>query len=153
MQRVFFFSSYLVYLNNTYISQLSEYFFQNIFRISMSFKQIFFSLFNLDFSFVKLFSTGVFLKKQIKSFKFFKKSNFNISPLVMILRFTFVDFFKKVYIIECLNYNKKQYIFLKKFLSSVKMELKFMLFKKTWIYTTKPIKRIKRRVTKMLQNL
>jgi hypothetical protein len=33
------------------------------------------------------------------------------------------------------------------------MELKYMVFKKTWEYTTKPVKRIKRRVLKMIGNL
>jgi hypothetical protein len=97
----------------------------------MSFKQLFFSLFNLEFNFVKLFSTGVILKKQINFFKFFKKSIFNINPLVMVIRYSFVDFFKKIYIVECLNYTKKQFLFLKKFFNSVEMQLKYMVFKKT----------------------
>lgn len=71
----------------------------------------------------------------------------------MVIRYSFVDFFKKVYMIECLNYTKKQYIFLRKFLSSVQVDLRYMVFKKTWSYTTKPIKRIKRRVVKMLKNM
>ena len=147
------YADYLLSKNSKYLYNGSEYFFQNIFRISMSFKQLFFSLFNLDFNFVKLFSTGVILKKQISFFKFFKKSIFNINPLVMVVRYSFVDFFKKLYIVECLNYTKKQFLFLKKFFNSVQMELKYMIFKKTWEYTTKPVKRIKRRVVKMLRNL
>lgn len=151
--RLFFISDYLISSNSKYIFETTEFFFQNIFRVSMSFKQLFFSLFNLRFDFVKLFSTGVILKKHINFFKFFKKSLFNINPLVMVIRYSFVDFFKKLYIIECLNYTKKQFLFLKKFLNSVTIDIKYMLFKKTWEYTTKPVKRIKRRVCKMLQNL
>jgi hypothetical protein len=37
--------------------------------------------------------------------------------------------------------------------SSIKTELKFIIFKKTWQYTTQPSKRIKRRVLKLLKNL
>jgi hypothetical protein len=44
-------------------------------------------------------------------------------------------------------------LFLKKFMSSIKTDLKYMIFKKTWKYTTKPVKRIKRRVVKLLKNL
>ena len=153
LKKVFIYVDYYLSKNLKFVENSVEYFFQNIFRVSTSFKQLFFSLLNLNFSFVKLFSTGVILKKQITFFKFFKKSIFNINPLVMVIRYSFVDFFKKMYILECLNYSKKQFIFLKKFFSSVKLELKYMVFKKTWIYTTKPVKRIKRRVLKMLRNL
>jgi hypothetical protein len=90
-----------------------------------------FSLLNLSFDFVKIFSTGVILKKHTNFFKFFKKSIFNINPLVMVIRYSFVDFFKNLYIIECLNYSKKQFLFLKKFLNSVNITVKYMLFKKT----------------------
>lgn len=136
-----------------YLASGREYFLQNIFRISTSYKQLFFSLLNLGTSFVKLFSTGVILRHQVKHFKFFKKSIFSVNPLVMTIRFSFVDFFKKMYCIECLNYSKKQYIFFKKFLNSIKSEIKFIIFKKTWEYTTKPVKRIKRRVRKLLRNM
>jgi hypothetical protein len=108
---------------------------------------------NLSTSFFKLFSTGVILRNQVKNFKFFKRSIFCINPLVMSIRFSFVPFFSKLYLIECLNYSKKQFLFLNKFISSIKTELKYMIFKKTWEYTTKPVKRIKRRVTKLLKNL
>ncbi len=153
LSRIFFITDYLIGYNSKYIVETTEFFFQNIFRLSLSFKQLFFSLFNSSFNFVKLFSTGVILKKHINFFKFFKKSIFNINPLVMVIRYSFVDFFKKLYLIECLNYSKKQFLFLNKFLNSVNITIKYMLFKKTWEYTTKPVKRIKRRVRKMLQNL
>lgn len=153
LQKIFINTDYLVASNSKYFLNKSEYFFQNVFRISNSFKQLFFSLFNLDTSYTKLFSAGVILKKQIKFFKFFKKSIYNINPLVMVIRFSFVEFFKKLYAIECLNYSKRQFMFLKKFLLSVETDLRYMIFKKTWEYTTKPVKRIKRRVLKMLKNL
>lgn len=153
LRKVFLYSDYLIAANTKYISDKGEFFFQNVFRISTSFKQLFFSLFNLSTSFIKLFTTGVILQTQVKHFKFFKKSIFSINPLVMAIRFSFVPFFKKLYAIECLNYSKRQFLFLKKFVSSIKTELKFMVFKKTWEYTTKPVKRIKRRVVKLLKNL
>ncbi len=130
-----------------------KYFFQNIFRITMSFKQLFFSMLNVAMSFVSLFSTGQILPKPLRKFKFFKKSNSNINPLVLTMRFSFVDFFQHLYLIECLNYSKKQYMFLKKLLSSITSNIKFMIFRKTWQYTTQPVKRIKRRVLKMLKNI
>lgn len=153
LAKVFTISDYLVAGNTKYVFGGVEYFFQNIFRLSMSFKQLFFSLFNLTTTFTKLFSTGVILRNQIKFFKFFKKSIANINPLVMIIRFSFVSFFKKLYCIECLNYTKRQFMFLKKLMSSIKTELKYMVFKKAWEYTTKPVKRIKRRVVKLLKNM
>lgn len=151
--KIFTYTNSLLSSNSKYIIAGVEYFFQNIFRISTSFKQLFFSMFNLSTSFVKLFSTGVILKSQVKYFKFFKKSIFNINPLVMTIRFSFVAFFKKLYAIESLNYSKRQFIFFKKLISSIKTELRYMIFKKTWEYTTKPVKRIKRRVVKLLRNL
>ena len=131
LSRIFFITDYLIGYNSKYIVETTEFFFQNIFRLSLSFKQLFFSLFNSSFNFVKLFSTGVILKKHINFFKFFKKSIFNINPLVMVIRYSFVDFFKKLYLIECLNYSKKQFLFLNKFLNSVNITIKYMLFKKT----------------------
>lgn len=153
LQKILKHTDYLISSNTKYLYAGKEFFFQNIFRISTSFKQLFFSMLNLSTSFSKLFSTGVILRNQVKNFKFFKRSIFCINPLVMSIRFSFVPFFKKLYLIECLNYSKKQFLFLKKFVTSIKTELKFMLFKKTWEYTSKPVKRIKRRVTKLLKNL
>lgn len=150
---VLFDTTYLITATTKYLLKSGEYFLQNIFRISTSYRQLFFSLLNLSTSFFKLFTTGVILNQQVKYFKFFKKSATNVNPLVMTIRFSFVDFFKKLYMIECLNYSKRQFMFFKKFMNSIKTELKFVLFKKTWVYTTKPVKRIKRRVTKMLKNL
>lgn len=146
-------SSYLISSTSTYLANGKEYFLENIFRISTSYKQLFFSLLNLSTSFFKMFSTGVILKHQVQHFKFFKKSIFSINPLVMTIRFSFVAFFRKMYCIECLNYTKRQFMFFKKFISSIKSEIKFIIFKKTWEYTTKPVKRIKRRVTKLLKNM
>lgn len=106
-------------------------FYQNIFRITTSYKQLFFSLLNYSTEFTKLFSTGQTLKRFTRNLKFFKKSINNINPLVMHLRFLYVDFFKNMYLIECLNYSKKQYLFLKKLLSSLNSKLRFLIFKKT----------------------
>ena len=131
LQKVFIYVEYYLSKNFKYFDNNLEYFFQNIFRISTSFKQLFFSLLNLSCNFVKLFSTGVILKKQVTFFKFFKKSIFNTNPLVMIIRYSFIEFFKKVYIIECLNYTKRQFIFLKKLFNAVQIDLKYLLFKKT----------------------
>ncbi len=153
LSKVFTNVDYLISAKSKYMVDAREYSFQNIFRISTSFKQLFFSLFNLPTTFCKLFSTGVILRGQVQNFKFFKRSIFSINPLVMTIRFSFVPFFKKLYLIECLNYTKKQFIFLKKFINSIKTELKYMMFRKAWAYTTKPVKRIKRRVLKLLRNL
>lgn len=137
----------------TYKNKSLDILYSNIFRISTSFKQLFFSFLNLTTSYMRLLSTGVLVKQHVKSFKFFKKSIFVINPLVMIIKYSFINFFKKLYFLECLNYSKKQFLFLKKFLNSVKLSIKFLIFKKTWIFTSKPVKRIKRRITKLLKNV
>ena len=153
MQRVLNYVSFLIASKSIFIEKNTTFFYQNIFRITTSYKQLFFSLINHSTEFTKLFSTGQTLKKYTKNLKFFKKSVNNINPLVMHLRYSYVDFFKNMYLIECLNYSKKQYMFLKKLLSSLMTKLRFIIFKKTWQYTTKPVKRIKRRVVKLLKNL
>ncbi len=145
--------SYLISSNSTFFYKSGIFFYENILRINTSFKQLFFSFLNTPTSFIKLFSTGQILARHTKNFKFFKKSIFNINPLVLTLRFNYVEFFKKMYLIECLNYSKKQYVFLKKLISSVTTTLRFMIFRKTWQYTTQPVKRIKRRVLRLLKNL
>lgn len=145
--------NYLISSNSVFLHKGDFHFYENILRITTSFKQLFFSFLNTSTLFTKLFSTGQILAKQTKHFKFFKKSIFNINPLVLTLRFTYVDFFKKMYLIECLNYSKKQYLFLKKLVSSVSTSLRFLVFKKTWQYTTQPVKRVKRRVLRLLKNL
>jgi hypothetical protein len=122
---------YLFSSNSSFFQKNDIFFYENILRISTSFKQLFFSFLNTSTLFTKLFSTGQILAKQTKTFKFFKKSIFNINPLVLTLRFSYIEFFKKLYLIECLNYSKKQYLFLKKLISSITTSLRFMLFKKT----------------------
>lgn len=153
LSKVFLVADYLLSGNTTYLAKGVEYAFKNMFRISMSFRQLFFSLFNLTTTFTKLFSTGVILRSQTKVFKFFKKSVTNINPLVMVIRYSFVSFFKKLYCIESVNYTKRQFTFLRKFLASIKTQLKYMIITKTWQFTTKPVKRIKRRVVKLLKNM
>lgn len=153
LYKIFFNVDFLQTTTLKYMVSVASYYFTNIFRITMSYKQLFFSLLNLKTTFMKLFSTGVILKKQVKFFKFFKKSIFCINPLVMTIRFSFVEFFSNLHTIECLNYSKKQYIFFKKLITSLKSKIKYMIFKKTWSYTTKPVKRIKRRVVKLLKNI
>lgn len=134
-------------------NKYNNFLFMNVFRISTSFKQLVFSLLNTSLKYTKLLTTGQILQYQTKRFKFFKKSNFNINPLVLTMRFSYMSFFKNLYLIESLNYSKKQYLFFKKFISSVTSKIKFILFKKTWQYTTQPVKRIKRRVRKLLKNI
>lgn len=153
LQGIFFDVDFLYSTYLRYERQGMNYIYSNIFRITTSFKQLFFSLLNVTTSYVRLFSTGFALKKQVKLFKFFKKSIMCINPLVMTIRFSFVEFFSRLHTIECLNYSKKQYIFLKKFIKSINSKLRFLIFKKTWSYTTMPVKRIKRRVVKLLKNL
>lgn len=153
LQSLFYDVDFLYSIYIKYVSRGRNYCFSNIFRITTSYKQLFFSLLNLKTSFFRLFSTGVALRKQVKFFKFFKKSIHCINPLVMTIRYSFVDFFKNIHTMECLNYTKKQYIFLKKLINSVRSNLRFLIFKKTWSYTTKPVKRIKRRVVKLLKNI
>ena len=153
IQKILNYANFLIASNSIFIEKNTAFFYQNIFRITTSYKQLFFSLLNYSTEFTKLFSTGQTLKKYTKNLKFFKKSINNINPLVMHLRFSYVDFFKNMYLIECLNYSKKQYLFLKKLISSLMSKLRFIIFKKTWQYTTKPVKRIKRRVVKLLKNL
>lgn len=123
--------NYLISANSLFSNKGDTYYYQNILRITTSFKQLFFSFLNTNTLFTKLFSTGQILSKQTKNFKFFKKSVHNINPLVLTLRFSYVEFFNNMYLIECLNYSKKQYLFLKKLISSVTTNLRFMLFKKT----------------------
>lgn len=125
---------------------------KNVFRITTSYKQLFFSLLNISTTFTKLYSTGQILINQVRKFKFFKKSPFNVNPLVFTLRFSYVHFFRNLYLIESLNFSKKQYHFFKKLISSIQTKLRFMLVKKTWEYTTKPVKRIKRRVLRLIKN-
>ena len=125
---------------------------KNIFRITTSYKQLFFSLLDTSTKFTKLYSTGQILINQVRKFKFFKKSPFNVNPLVFTLRFSYVHFFRNLYLMESLNYSKKQYQFFKKLINSIQTKLKFILFKKTWEYTTKPVKRIKRRVLRLIKN-
>jgi hypothetical protein len=146
-------ANFLITLPYIFFSSGLTYLYENIFRVTTSYKQLFFTLLNSTYTFIKLFSTGQVFAQKTKQFKFFKKSMSNINPLVFNLRFSYVDFFKKLYAIECLNYSKKQYLFFKKLFKSIKTEVKFIIFKKTWQYTTQPVKRIKRRVTKLLKNL
>lgn len=153
LQKILNYVNFLISSNSIFIEKNTALFYQNIFRITTSYKQLFFSLLNYSTEFTKLFTTGQTLKRFTKNLKFFKKSINNINPLVMHLRFKYVEFFKNMYLIECLNYSKKQYLFLKKLLNSLSSKLRFIIFKKTWQYTTQPVKRIKRRVVKLLKNL
>ena len=59
----------------------------------------------------------------------------------------------KLYLIESRNFTKKHKIFLNKFLTNTFIQTKFILFSKVWVYVTKPVKRIKRRVLRLLKNI
>lgn len=123
------------------------------FNLTNKIRQFNFSFNNLNLIFFKTISTGVVLREFIKKFKFFKKSMFNLNPLIFRLKLKYTLIFTNIYIWFSLNFSKKHYIFIKKFLEDPIVNVKYFLFTKTWKFSKKPIKRIKRRVLRLIKQL
>ena len=127
------------------------YKFSNILALTTPKRQMYFHFFNKQLSFNKIFSVGVFLKKYLKCFKFFKKSINNINPLMLLFKYQYLKELSFLFLLRILNYSKKHQIFLKKFFLAVKTSIKYLIFKKSWNHINRPKKRIKKRVYKLIK--
>lgn len=123
------------------------------FKLTHKIRQFNFSITNMILSFTKIISTGTLLKDFLQNFKFFKRSISNTNPLIFRLKTKFLKIFNNIYIYESLNFSKKHYLFFKKILEDLSVYIKYFLVSKTWKYSKKPVKRIKRRVLKLVKLL
>lgn len=137
-------------LRREYAKQVKSHL--NYFSIKQN-KQFFFSFSNMKLNPLKTTSTGVILANYIQKFKFFKKSFYNINPLVFRLMAKYSYFFMRIYLLENLNYTKYSFLLLKKLIFNKITNIKFLIFSKTWRYVTNPKKRVKRRVLRIVKKL
>lgn len=124
--------------------------FDTILSIFSPKRQMYFNFFNVSLTFNHLFSSGVFLKNNYRCFKFFKKSQISFNPLLLMFKYKYFDDLDFLFCLSIRNFLKKHYIFLKKFFLYIRTEVKYLLLTKSWNFTTKPKKRIKKKTIKQV---
>lgn len=140
-------------LSEVYKIEKKNYKFCNALSIFSPNKQMFFFFHNLLLTYSNLFSSGVFLNKHIKHFKFLKKSHKIINPLLLIFRYHYTDDLDYLYYLEIKNFFKKHYMFLKKFFLYIKTKLCYIILVKSWNFVAKPKKRIKKKIYKKVSKV
>lgn len=123
------------------------------FNLTNKLRQFNFSFNNLNLTFFKTLSTGFILKEFVKKFKFFKKSLFNFNPLIFRLKLKFSLILSNIYLWFSLNFSKKHYMFIKKILEDPIITVRYFLCSKTWKFSKKPVKRVKRRVLRLIKQV
>lgn len=129
------------------------YLFQKMLSIFSPKRQMYFYFHNVDLTFNNLFSTGVFFKKQLRCFKFFKKSITNINPLLLLFKYKFAMSLDFLYYLKVRNFSKKHHTFLRKFFMYIRSQVRFLLLTKSWNFTTKPKKRAKKKTYKQISKI
>lgn len=125
----------------------------NIFGISHKKKQFFFSFFGLSLHAVCTMSVGVILSQYSKKFKFFKKSRYNLNPLIFRLLLKYRSFFSNIHLLESRNYTKKSFLFLLKLYQNKFVFINYVLHSKSWNFSIKPVKRVKRRTLRLVRGI
>ncbi len=97
-----------------------------------------------------LSSTGCLLGVKTRKFKFFKKTQDSNSPAILKLKKILNQTLTNLYILNCYNFSKKHYIWIKKFYYLTVPHIKYIICSKSWNYGTKTKKRIKKRVYKLI---
>jgi hypothetical protein len=149
LSKVFYYASMFL----EYKIDSIPFLFQKILYIFSPTRQMYFYFHNMDLTFNKLFSTGVFFKKHLKCLKFFKKSINNINPLLLLFKYKFAENLDFLYYLKIKNFFKKHYIFLKKFFLYVRTKVHLLILTKSWNFTTKPKKRIKKKTYKKVAKI
>lgn len=115
-------------------------------------RQHYFNFGNLKNSKSLNFSAGYVLKLLDYKSKFFKRSYTSSAAMVLFFRYYYLQFFKYIYIYRFKNFNYRQIYYFKKLNNSIKLEIYYLLHKKSYIPRFFPPRRIKRRVLRLLGN-
>lgn len=96
------------------------------------------------------YSAGQLLKKKISLIKFFKKSINNINYTISCLNRKFRNPIKSIFLFYLKNINFKNYTWTKKFFSTNKPTVGYVVITHSWNYINKKKRRIKRKIYKNL---
>ncbi len=97
------------------------------------------------------YSVGMLFSERLQGMKFYKRSVRNIVPLVAFLAKTLFKKKKKIYFLYIVNFNYKQYLFLKKFYHFVSPQVELLSISKAYYLKKKYKRRIKRSVLHLLK--
>lgn len=143
----------IIYQIYTSALKAGDYICANMFNISHKKKQFFFSFFSLSLHAVYTMSVGVILSQYSKKFKFFKKSRHNLNPLIFRLLLKYRFFFSNIYLLENRNYTRKSFLFLSKLYQNKFVFVNYVLYSKSWNFSIKPVKRVKRRTLRLVRGV
>lgn len=96
------------------------------------------------------FSAGYILKLLGYKMKYFKRSYTSSATIVLFFRHYYLTFFKHIYLYQFKNLNYRQVYYFKKLNNSVKLNIYYLLHKKSYMPRFFPPKRIKRKVLRLL---
>ncbi len=99
------------------------------------------------------YSTGKLLPKSLLKLKYLKRSLKSISLIIQLFKKYKLIEITNIYCLFIKNFNKHNYIWLKKYYDLLLPKIKFLIFKKSFAFTPKGTKRIKRTIYKSLLKL
>lgn len=97
------------------------------------------------------FSAGRYLLFMGHKSKYFKRRAANIVSIVLQLKRNFPRFLSLIYLFSLNNFNYRQFIFFKKFVSIANPSIKYFMHKRSYLPKFLRKHRIRRRVLKMLK--
>lgn len=96
------------------------------------------------------FSAGYILKLLGYKMKYFKRSYTSSATIVLFFRHYYLKLFKNIYIYRFKNFSYRQMYYFKKLNSSLKLNIYYLLHRKSYIPRFFPPRRIKRRILRLL---
>ena len=72
---------------------------------------------------------------------------------MLMFKYNYYDDITSLYCLSVRNFLKKHYTFVKKFFLYVRAAVKYILLTKSWNFTTKPKKRVKKKTIKQVAKL
>lgn len=95
-------------------------------------------------------SNGLLLRIRTKLTKFFKKSRKSHGASITALNKTFKKRLSNINLFYCKNFNYKNYLWLKKFVSLTKPIINYFIITNGWSYVSKYKRRIKKKIYRNL---
>lgn len=115
---------------------------RRFFQLSFHKRQQYFTLGMLSKKKIVTLSTGQLIKPWVKGIKYYKKDRKNIGLTVAAIKYRF--YINNIGFLFCKNYNYRHYLWLKKYIKVTNPHFSYILFTKSWPYSPKSRRRIKR---------
>lgn len=115
---------------------------RRFFQLSLHKRQQYFSISSLINKKIITLSTGQIIKPWVRVIKYYKKDRQNIGLILAAYKHRFI--INNIGLLFCKNYNYRQYLWLKKYNSIVNPHISYIIFTRSWPYSPKGIRRIKK---------